>query len=84
MKFAVVRSLATAALITSAALAFPAAAIAATSGSPEEGTTTHAAADTAGSTPALGYWIGGGTLALAGGAIAVGTTVRRHRHDLDT
>jgi hypothetical protein len=29
----------------------------------------------------LGYWIGGGALALAGGAIAVGATVRRHRHD---
>lgn len=29
----------------------------------------------------LGLWVGGGALVLAGGAIAVGTTVRRHRNN---
>lgn len=29
----------------------------------------------------LGLWVGGGALVLAGGAIAVGTTVRRARHN---
>jgi hypothetical protein len=45
--------------------------------------TSHAAASSTGTSgaPVLGYWIGGGALALAGGAIAVGATVRRHRHD---
>ncbi len=79
-----VRSLAAAALVAGAALALPATAGAATS-APPENADTHASASLIGGTaaPVLGFWIGGGTLALAGGAIAVGTTVRRHRHALD-
>lgn len=76
------RSLAIAALVTGAALGLPAIASAATADAVPQDPTSHAAATLAdvGTGPALGFWVGGGALALAGGAIAVGTTVRRHRH----
>lgn len=85
MKKTFVRSLATAAILAGAALAAPTAAHAATTDSPGD-STSHASATltVSSSAPVLGYWIAGGTLALAGGAVAVGATVRRHRHDLDT
>lgn len=83
MKNTLVRSLAAAALAAGTVLALPSIAHAAADGSPDD-TTTHASASVpGGGAPALGFWIGGGALALAGGAIAVGATVRRHRHDLD-
>ncbi|MBN9209923.1 MAG: hypothetical protein BGO45_02890 [Microbacterium sp. 71-36] len=83
MKNTLVRSVATAALVAGAALAIPSVAHATTTDT-SDGATTHAAASVSGGgTPALGIWIGGGALALVGGAIAVGTTVRRHRQDLD-
>lgn len=76
------RSLTIVALVSGAALGLPAVASAATSDAVPPDPTSHAAATLAGvgTGPALGFWIGGGALALAGGAIAVGTTVRRHRH----
>jgi len=84
MTYTLIRSLATAVLVAGAALALPATAGAATSDPPSIAD-THASVGLTGGTaaPVLGFWIGGGTLALAGGAIAVGATVRRHRHALD-
>lgn len=75
------RCLAIAALVTGAALGLPSVALAATDAATED-PTTHASATLGdvGTGPALGFWIGGGALVLAGGAVAVGTTVRRHRH----
>ncbi|MFG6280879.1 hypothetical protein [Microbacterium sp. 5K110] len=86
MKFTLVRSVALAALVAGAALVLPATASAETTADTPKDATTHASAtwSDAGTGPALGFWIGGGTLALAGGAIAVGATVRRHRHDPQT
>jgi hypothetical protein len=80
MKATIVRSLAAAALVAGALLTVPTGALAATVDSPED---AHAAVSTTGGVaPALGFWIGGGTLALIGGTVVVGTTVRRHRNDL--
>lgn len=82
MKNTLIRSVAAAALVAGAVLAVPSIAHAADV-SPDDSTTHASASVPGGGAPALGYWIGGGALALAGGAIAVGATVRRHRHDLD-
>lgn len=86
MKFTLVRSFVLAALVAGAVLVVPVAASAETTTDTPEDPTSHASAtwSDAGTGPALGFWIGGGTLALAGGAIAVGATVRRHRHDPQT
>jgi hypothetical protein len=82
MKNTFVRSLAIAAIVAGIGLTVPSVAQAATLDPPVDAT-SHAAASSTGTSgaPVLGYWIGGGALALAGGAIAVGATVRRHRHD---
>ena len=82
MNRSLVRSLAAAALATGAILSLPVSANAATPDSPAEDTTHASASIASGTAPMLGYWVGGGTLALVGGAVAVGTTVRRHRRDL--
>ncbi len=76
------RSLATGARLAGAALGLSPVASAATTDAVPDDPTSHASAIFAdvGTGPALGFWIGGGALAMAGGAIAVGTTVRRHRH----
>ncbi|MGC0368376.1 hypothetical protein [Microbacterium sp. SLBN-111] len=83
MKATIVRSLATAAIVVGAVFAVPVGAVASTADSPEDAPAHAAVSTTGGVAPALGFWIGGGTLALIGGAVAVGATVRRHRHDLD-
>lgn len=84
MKNTFVRSLAAASIVAGCALAIPSVAHAATVDPPEDAS-SHASASSTGASgaPMLGYWIGGGSLALAGGAIAVGATVRRHRHHHD-
>ena len=83
MKATIVRSLAATALVASALFAVPTGALAATVDSPEDAPAHAAVSTTGGVAPVLGFWIGGGTLALIGGAVAVGTTVRRHQNDLD-
>ncbi|WP_022879040.1 hypothetical protein [Microbacterium sp. B19] len=83
MKATIVRSLATIAIVAGAVFAVPSGAIASTAESPEDAPAHAAVSTTGGGAPVLGFWIGGGTLALIGGAVAVGTTVRRHRRDLD-
>jgi hypothetical protein len=82
MKATIVRSLAAAALVAGALLTVPTGALAATVDSPEDAPAHAAVSTTGGVAPALGFWIGGGTLALIGGTVVVGTTVRRHRNDL--
>lgn len=84
MKNLFARSVAAAALAAGLALTLPSVAHAAAFDPPQDAT-SHASASSPGTSggPMLGFWIGGGALALAGGAIAVGATVRRHRHDLD-
>lgn len=83
MKTTIVRSLAATALVAGALFSVPTGALAATVGSPDDAPVHAAVSTTGGVAPVLGFWIGGGTLALIGGAVAVGATVRRHRNDLD-
>lgn len=83
MKATIVRSLAATALVAGALFAAPTGALAASVDTPEDAPAHAAVSATGGVAPVLGFWIGGGTVALIGGAIAVGTIVRRHRNDLD-